>query len=113
MLQRAGGFKRIKVKEVNSLKPYHTDTKNLLLLDWPRLSSVFQKLLFCSLCTDGGVLGLAREGRTLGRAPAQARFFLFSERDWPGKRKKKSKQTDPFLLPHLLSPNSLVLIALD
>lgn len=30
--------------EIKSLKPHHTDTRNLLLLKWPRLFSVFPEI---------------------------------------------------------------------
>ena len=73
--------KRIKVKN----KPPRTPPHRQQEFAASGLAQTFlcvSKNCCYTVCTDGGVLGLAREGRKLGRAPAQSTilFFLFPEK---------------------------------
>ena len=69
-------FKRIKVKNKIPKTPPHRYKESTASGPAQTFQCVSRNCCF-AVCTDGGVLGLAREGRKLGRTPAQSTILLF------------------------------------
>lgn len=76
VLQKAGRFKRITVKHKSPKTPPNRDQESTASGLAQTFHCVSRNCCY-AVCTDGGVLGLAREGRELGRAPALSTILLF------------------------------------
>lgn len=103
-------FKRIKVKnKIPKTSPhrYQGSTASGLA---QTLQCVSRNCCY-AVCTDGGVLGLAREGRKLGRAPAQSVILLFPEERSLVKNKNTNRPFPSF--PSAFIPILCGLVALD
>lgn len=82
-------IERIKVKNKIPKTPPHKNQESTASGLAQILQPVSRNCCY-AVCTDGGVLGLGRKGRKLGRAPAWSSIFLLffppQQRAGPGRK---------------------------